>query len=403
MKILLAADVSIHKVIGGAERVLYEQAVRLKQMGHEVHVITRMDDEHADAHELIEGVEEWRYNVDQSNPVTYFNSSKKNCQALFEVLQKKISFDIVNFHQPFTALGILNSPSSAGMPCVYTCHSLAFEEYISRNPKSESTLGSIKYQINVLARKLIEKKGLNGSQRIIVLSDFTRDKLKKSHNIGAAKVEIIPGGGDLEKFTPAGRDEKALIRRSLGLPEDKTIFFTVRNLVARMGIDNLVTAFGESRDGLENAFLVIGGKGVLLEELQRLVEKYNIADRVLFTGFIAEEELPDYYRCSDIFVLPTKELEGFGLVTVEALASGLPVLGTPIGGTLEIIGKFDPRMLFADTSAFAIAEKLVEYYFLIEEGNFLEDKSAAARRFAETNYSWDRNAELTEKLFLSVI
>ena len=89
---------------------------------------------------------------------------------------------------------------------------------------------------------------------------------------------------------------------------------------------------------------------VLKEELVQLSRRLKIEGNIKFAGFIPEQDLPDYYRAADAFILPTLELEGFGLVTLEALACGTPVLGTPIGGTKEILGMFDPSYLFKDTA-----------------------------------------------------
>jgi glycosyltransferase involved in cell wall biosynthesis len=103
---------------------------------------------------------------------------------------------------------------------------------------------------------------------------------------------------------------------------------------------------------------------------------------------------------ADFFVLPTCELEGFGLVTLEAMASGLPVLGTPIGGTKEILGKFDSNFLFKDTTPECMATLILQNYNKIKERP--EDWikiSNRCRRFVETYYSWEKNIDAMEALF----
>ena len=119
----------------------------------------------------------------------------------------------------------------------------------------------------------------------------------------------------------------------MGLPEDKFILFTVRNLVPRMGLENLISAFEIVQSGRTDLLLIIGGEGPLEPALKEQTRQCGVEEFVRFVGYIPDEDLPSYYQMADLFILPTIELEGFGLVTVEALASGLPVLGTPVGGT----------------------------------------------------------------------
>jgi glycosyltransferase involved in cell wall biosynthesis len=103
---------------------------------------------------------------------------------------------------------------------------------------------------------------------------------------------------------------------------------------------------------------------------------------------------------ADIFILPTKELEGFGLVTLEAMASGLPVLGTPVGGTKEILMDFDSNFLFKGTDPHSIAELILENYHLIKHNpQRWKEISHRCRSFVEHNYSWEKNIDSLEQLF----
>ena len=151
---------------------------------------------------------------------------------------------------------------------------------------------------------------------------------------------IIPGGVDLQRFYPAADKEE--MRRHLNIPEEKTVLFTVRDLEPRMGLENLMYAVKQMIEVVPDIYLILGGEGPLKENLISLSQELGVESYIRFVGFIPEEDLPDYYRMADVFVLPTIELEGFGLITLEALASGLPVLGTPVGGTVEILANSIP-------------------------------------------------------------
>lgn len=399
MNILFVADVSISSVIGGAERVLFEQSSRLAQRGHDVHILTRKLPFHLQNQEVILGVKEWRYNVGhQRGVLSFFKKTWQNSKRLFEFLQSKFRFDCINFHQPFSAIGAVRSPLSRNIKKVYTCHSLSFEEYISRNAKPDEFTGKSLYFFNIFVRKWLEKDFLKKSDEILALSRFTQENLWRVHRIPMQNVSVIPGGVDLKRFHPA--DDKIKIRQRFNILSEKIVLFTVRNLVPRMGLENLILAIQTVADNAPDICLVIGGEGPLKDDLIALAKKTGVENYVRFMGFIAEDELPDYYRMADLFVLPTRELEGFGLVTLEAMASGVPVLGTPVGGTKEILGKFDPGFLFKDTSPDAMAKLILEKYQLIHHNpEVWNDFSKRCRQFVEENYSWEKNVDALETLF----
>ncbi|RPH52843.1 MAG: glycosyltransferase family 1 protein [Desulfobacteraceae bacterium] len=402
MKILFVSDVSIQDVIGGAERVLFEQTTRLAAKGHDVHILTRRLPSHQSDCDVIQNVREWRYSVNQSNAVTFFVSTMRNCKKLFETLAKTNNFDCINFHQPFSAFAVMMSDSCKKNSKVYTCLSFAFEEYASRNAEPHSLIKKIAHSLHIVSRRRIEQKALNQSDRIVALSRFTRDKLLNVYGFPVEDIIIIPGGIDLVRFHPA--DDKRAVRERLHLPTEKMILLTVRNLVQRMGIENLIIAMREIIRLVPDIYLIIGGTGPLKEDLAMMCRRLNLDRYIHFTGFIPEDALPEYYQAADIFVLPTIELEGFGLVTLEALASGTPVLGTPVGGTLEILSRFDSGLLFADKSHEAISRLVIETCKgYLNQPDKLQLDSERCRRFAEKYYSWDNNITATEALFLESI
>ena len=398
MNILFVADVSIDKVIGGAERVLFEQSSRLARRAHNVHILTRKLPSHKADEEIIGGVREWRYEFDDRNALSSIRSTWLKSKKLFERLHNQFGFDCINFHQPFSALGVVASPLSGKTRRIYTCHSLSFEEFKTRNPTPRGIVEKTFYFLNIQVRKVIERRVLNRCEKIIVLSQFTQEKLRRFHKITLERTALVPGGIDLETFYPV--DDKTEIRRRLDLPDRNMILFTVRNLVSRMGLDNLIYALKHVVREFPDVYLVIGGEGPLKKSLIKLSQELALEGSVRFVGFIPERELPDYYRTADIFILPTIELEGFGLVTLEALASGIPVLGTPVGGTAEILGKLDPKYIFKDTKPESMASLITETCQQFRNNPRLWDEvSSQCRLFVEENYSWERNIDSLEELF----
>jgi glycosyltransferase involved in cell wall biosynthesis len=398
LNILLVADVSAASVIGGAERVLFEQSTRLQQRGHNVHILTRRLPWHSSDMEIIQGVKEWRFYLPDLKFFPFLKSTLLNCRRLFCDLQKKFSFDIINFHQPFTALGVLASKAARGIPRVYTCHSLSFEEFASRSssPQNGKEWGS--YRLQLFGRKLAEKALLKKSNRIVVLSEYTRERILRKYGLNESKVEIIPGAVSLSRFSAS--QNKSAIRHRLGIPENRFVLLTIRNLVPRMGLENLIMALQLVVEKRKDILLTLGGKGPLAEKLQDMARDVGVDNFVRFTGFIPEKELPSYYQMADLFILPTKELEGFGMVTVEALASGLPVLGTPVGGTKEILAHLGSEFLFTDSTPASIAELILKTIELWNgDSKIRRNVSQKCRHVAESYYSWDRHINQIEHLF----
>jgi glycosyltransferase involved in cell wall biosynthesis len=398
VNILFVADVSIAEVIGGAERVLYEQSTRLSRRGHHIHILTRKLPTHKKDKETIQNVTEWRYDCNQQNAASFLQGTLRNTKRLFESLNQHYNFECINFHQPFSALGVNHSSCSNSISKIYTCHSLSFEEFSSRDGKANGLIKKASNFLQIQARKKIEKDAISKSDEIVVLSKFTKKKLVDFYNISNEIIKIIPGGVNLNIFKPA--DDKTTIRKQLNIPQDKVVLFTVRNLVQRMGLENLIIAFNQIVKKFAEIHLVIGGKGPLENGLVALTRSFEIENKVHFAGFITEEELPLYYQMADLFILPTKELEGFGLVTLEAMACGLPVVGTPIGGTKEILGKFNPQFIIDDTDPDSIAKLTIEKYHTIKANpQQWKEISDQCRQFVETHYSWKQNIDSLEQLF----
>jgi glycosyltransferase involved in cell wall biosynthesis len=385
-------------MIGGAERVLYEESTRLAQKGHVVHILTRKLPYHELDVESINGVEEHRYSFQEKLFPFFFKSILSDCRRTFRSLEENFPFDIINFHQPFSAIGVLSLTGSRRVPCVYTCHSLSFEEYISRSSSPKNPINWLFHRLQIRSRKSIEQTVLKRSDSIVALSEYTREKLQRTYGLAPSKVSVIPGGVDLERFRPS--TDEAQIRTRIGLPEDKFILFTVRNLVPRMGLENLISAFEIVQNGRPDLLLVIGGEGPLEKALREQAGRCGVEDFVRFAGYIPDEDLPSYYQMADLFILPTTELEGFGLVTVEALASGLPALGTPVGGTREILAKLGPDHLFDDSTPQSIASGILKALndWATNQVAY-QTISKTCRKVAEQHYSWENHVIQLEDLF----
>lgn len=206
------------------------------------------------------------------------------------------------------------------------------------------------------------------------------------HRLPGDAVTVIPGATDPLLFQPVS--DRRAVRRALSLPDDRTLLFTVRNLVPRMGLDNLLEALERSTLARARCMLVIGGEGPLRAELEAGVRRRGLDDIVRLVGFVPEEDLPRYYQAADAVIMPTRHLEGFGLVTVEALACGTPVLGTPVGAIPEILTQIDPALVTSGTDGRALAEGLDRLLPLLHQPEERRRLMTRGRMLVEERYNW---------------
>jgi glycosyltransferase involved in cell wall biosynthesis len=228
----------------------------------------------------------------------------------------------------------------------------------------------------------LERSVYARAKRLIVLSAAFKDVLTAGYGIAPDRVRIVPGGIDVNRFnTVLSRTEA---RRRLGWPTNRPIILTVRRQVRRMGLETLIDAAKLLVDQCPDALVLLGGTGPIADDLQTRIVELGLAENVRRLGRIADADLPLAYRAADMTVVPSQSLEGFGLITLESLASGTPVYVTPIGGLPEIVEPFAPQCIFADTSAEEIAKVLMEAI----RGERPIPSDEACRSFASQNFSW---------------
>jgi glycosyltransferase involved in cell wall biosynthesis len=243
-------------------------------------------------------------------------------------------------------------------------------------------------------KQLLERLVYRRAREIVVLSGAFKRLLVERYGIPPWRITVIPPGVDLDRYRPGERSEG---RAQLGLPEDAWIALAVRRLVPRTGIDLLLDAWKQVAPRVPDALLLVGGDGPSRPELEEQAERLGLGESVHFLGHVAEEELPTYYRAADVSVVPSRSLEGYGLVVLESLASGTPVLASDTGGLPESLGAFDPGLLVPAGNTGALATRLDA----ARSGSKPLPASEDCRAYAE-RFSWDavavRHAELYERV-----
>lgn len=202
----------------------------------------------------------------------------------------------------------------------------------------------------------IETMVYRRADRAIVLSRAFAETLARDYGYPYEKIDLIPGGVDIERFN--GAESQAEAREELGWTLDRPTVLAIRRLVPRMGLDRLIAAAQKLKTSGRDVLIKIGGTGPLAQSLQRQIDDLELKSHVELLGFVPEDALALTYRAADLVIVPSVALEGFGLTVLEALASGTPVLVAPIGGLPEIVAGLDANMILPSLAPAEIAAAL---------------------------------------------
>lgn len=393
LRILYVTDVSIARVIGGSERVIMEETTRLARRGHTVHILGRTSDPKAAGEELIQSIREFRYRIPTDRASAAFVFAAVRAAALFRALVAQGHYDVIHFLHPFSSFGVHLARPRAGRTLYTFLSSIAAEFEI----RFRGVLTAPRFGAERWLRNRTEEFSLQRVGDVRTLSRYSERQLREYHPRLRKPVTVIPGGVDTERFQP--HPDRGHLRESLRIPPDSFFMFTVRNLVPRMGLENLLAAMPAILKDIPSAYLVIGGHGYLLDRLQGAATALGIADRIRFEGYIPDERLMNYYQAADVFGLPTASLEGFGLIILEAMACGTPVIGTPVGAIPELLEGGAGGYLTASASAQDIAVATIRFHrevFSIPDA-YEQIRGICRGRVVDT-YDWERIVDRLEEL-----
>jgi glycosyltransferase involved in cell wall biosynthesis len=332
--------------VGGIEKVVYEQSKRLLQKNFEPIVVTNRIQ--TPKNYVVDGINVECYESLNTGFRLGIPYAIPTITSLETFLKAVKSSKIVHAHgHPYlTSLIAAKLAKRYSKPFVLTQHN-TFIEY-------DSIFDSIE-RLNDLA---IGKETLKEADKIIAVSNATKDYVL---SLGAKpeKIKVLHNGVDLVKFRPlAGKREE--MRRKLGISKDAVVVLTVRRLVYKNGIDTLIeTANITVKKSPKITFIVVG-KGPDFNNVKLRIEQLGIEKNFRLTGFVKDEDLPFYYNAADFFVLPSKSGEGLPLVALEAMACGLPVIATNVGGIREILTK-DYGKLVPPNQPELLAKAILEF------------------------------------------
>ncbi|MEN8375205.1 MAG: glycosyltransferase family 4 protein [Gemmatimonadota bacterium] len=344
--------------VGGAETQARLLAEGLAARGHRLLVVTRRTSRDLPRREVLLGVRVRRVGPVGSHHLLKWGLVGSVPPGALGALR---SADVL-FVSGLRVLGIPVRLTSlaARVPCVLKSDnngelSGAFFERGLRRLRLRTDSAAVR--IAIAARNRL----LRGANAWVAISEDIATEYE-SHGVPAPRIHRIPNGVDTERFRPASEQDRAALRRRLGLPARAPVAIYTGRLVSYKGLPELLEAWRSVLRLHPDAILLLVGPGGLdihncEAELRGFVDLHEMAESVRFTGVV--DAVEDYLRAADVFALPSRN-EAFGLSLVEAMACGLPCVATPVGAMREIVRDGDSGLLVRAGDPEALARALAD-------------------------------------------
>ena len=240
-------------------------------------------------------------------------------------------------------------------------------------------------EILPLERKKTIRKSFKRADRIVAISHFVKKRLMEI-GIPGDKIVVIHPGIDPERFLPGPEPSPVKKRHHL---ENKKVILTIARLGEHKGHANVIRALPRVLEKASEAIYLVVGSGEKESRLKGLVKELGLKDKVIFTGEVEEEELPLYYAACDVFIMPS-DIEGFGIVFLEANACGKPVIGGKVGGITDAIIAGETGLLVDPFDINQIADALVK---LLTNSGLAQRLGKRGRERIEEELNWGETAK----------
>ncbi len=362
-RIIVASHAWYDDVVGGAFRLASEFAEHLAGQGHRVSYLCCAKD--------AEGSLPTREHVREVDVVRYRPSAKplgglarlrfhlRESRKLVAMLNQERAIQFVSGHSPLQALGTMQALKRESVHVSYTVHSPFDEELLSN--ASGDRPGFVQKIASLVARR-VDRRSCQLADQVHCISNYTLSVMKQRHRKAVGNKGLVaPGWVATARFTPA--DNRLTARMAMGehWHIDYPVFFTLRRLQNRMGLETLVDACQLLvQRGLKFRTL-IGGGGPLRESLQERIQSAGLQESVVLLGRLPEEQLADCYAAADCFVLPTIALECFGLIVLEAFACNTPVIASNVAAIPELAAQQGPDWMFEPGDASQLADRMQNF------------------------------------------
>lgn len=304
-------------------------------------------------------------------------------QIIFPSILNKYKLDLVHFLH-------FNVPILYRKAYFVTIHDLILLEYPTRKA---SKLNFIMYNIKNLAYRFVISNAVKTAKKVITISNYTTDSIKKHFHVANSKINMIYEGVDLEKFNPLYMQDFNF--KKFDLKKGKYILY-VGNVYPHKNIDRLIEVFARIKQkpniDKDLKLVLVGKKDYFFEIVMNQVKQLDLEQSIIFPGYVADEELISLYENSLFYVFPSL-YEGFGLPPLEAIALGAPIV---ISNTTCLPEIFGENIEYFDPKSKDNMEQII-YNFILDKGK--RELQKTYHQEILNKYSWQDMAESTKKLY----
>ena len=386
MRILMLTEEYPPKIVGGISRVVYDLSHEMSRNGHEVHVITSSVDK-AEEFENDKGVMVHRIHTIKDNENLIEAIHKFNL-SIVEYVSKLINntgkFTIIHAHDWTVAFAAKALKNVYGISLVSTIQAIDSIRNIDSQTETQKYIDYTRYSL------------AEESDKVICNSKYMLNEITHVYKIPICKLSVIPNGINPDKFNGIERDYT--FRRKYALDNEKIIFFVGR-IFPEKGADVLLQSVPKILNQFSSVKFIIGGSGPQLEYLKENALSMGVEKNVDFVGFIKDRDLPKLFKSSDIMVIPSL-YEPFGIVALEGMISGVPVVVSDTGGLAEIIQQNYNGIKVPPGDSDLLAEGILKF---LQNKNLAEICIKNAINTVKKLYMWQNIANCTLDIYIKAI
>ena len=387
MKILMLTWEYPPRIVGGIARVVHDLSKRLIKDGHDVTVVTYREGE-LPYYENDKGVEVYRvdnYMITPNNFIDWIMQLNFNLVAkASELIAKEGNFDVIHAHDWLVANAAKTLKHAYNIPLVSTIHATESGRNSGIHDETQRYINDTEWMLTY------------ESTEVIVNSNFMKGHIQGLFGLPFDKINVIPNGINLTNFNGVERDYE--FRRQYALDNEKIILYMGR-LVYEKGIQHLIAAMPKILDNYHDAKLIIAGKGGMIDELKAQVEYMGISNKVYFTGYLDAKQVQKMYKCADVAVFPST-YEPFGIVALEAMLAGVPIVVSDVGGLNEIVEHGVTGMKSYAGNSNSIADSILT---LLYDHALAAKVAKNAKAKVKELYNWNKIAQDTHFTYQKAI